>query len=141
MSSSLSPSRQTFRPQEDFLPPAGAYQLLPFRFVRFDSKRYILTSFSGEYCVVERDNLQELVTKALRPGSTAYSTLKARHFFFDAEETSALHLLATQYRTKQAPLSEFTSLHMIVPTLRCNTSCVYCQVSHKGSATQSCDMT
>jgi His-Xaa-Ser system radical SAM maturase HxsB len=109
--------------------------------VRFDSKRYILTSFSGEYCVVERDNLQELVTKALRPGSTAYSTLKARHFFFDAEETSALHLLATQYRTKQAPLSEFTSLHMIVPTLRCNTSCVYCQVSHKGSATQSCDMT
>src|ERR1035441_3798018 len=127
--------------QDEFLPETGAYQLLPFRFIPLDAKRYVLTNFVGEYCVVERDSLQALVDKTLRPGSPAYSALKSRHFFFEAGETSALHLLATKYRTKQAPLAEFTSLHMIVPTLRCNTSCIYCQASHKGTATASCDMT
>jgi His-Xaa-Ser system radical SAM maturase HxsB len=134
-------SQRHFRLQDDFLPETGKYQLLPFRFISLDEEQYVLTNFVGEYCVVERDSLQALVAKTLRPGSAAYSALKSRHFFFEAGETSALHLLATKYRTKQAPLAEFTSLHMIVPTLRCNTSCIYCQASHKGASTASCDMT
>ena len=141
MPSSLSPSHHNFRPLEDFLPQNGAYQLLPFRFVRFDTTRYLLSNFVGEHCLVESETLHELVSKTLRPSSAGYSALKSRHFFFESGETSALHLLATKYRTKQAPLAEFTSLHMIVPTIRCNTSCVYCQVSHKSSTDQSCDMT
>src|ERR1035438_5351444 len=101
-----------FRLQDDFLPETGAYQLLPFRFIPLDAKRYVLTNFVGEYCVVERDSLQALVDKTLRPGSAAYSALKSRHFFFESGESSALHLLATKYRTKQAPLAEFTSLQI-----------------------------
>lgn len=141
MSLSSVPSHRKFRPSEDFAPKDGAYQLLPFRFVQLDPKKYILSNFVGEYVVVEREALQELVTKTLRQTSATYALLKSRHFFLEAGETSTLHLLATKYRTKQAPLAEFTSLHMIVPTLRCNTSCVYCQVSHKGAAAGSCDMT
>jgi uncharacterized protein len=141
MSLSLSPSRHNFRPFEDFLPKNGDYQLLPFRFARFDSKRYLLNNFVGEHCLVDRETLHELVSKKLRPCSAEYSALKSRHFFFKPGETSALHLLATKYRTKQAPLAEFTRLHMIVPTIRCNTSCVYCQVSHKNSTAPSCEMT
>jgi len=138
---SLVPSHKKIHPPEEFSSEAGAYQLLPFRFVPLDSKKYVLSNFVGEYCVVEREILQALISKTLRPDSAAYSLLKSRHFFFDVGESSALHLLATKYRTKQTPLAEFTSLHMIVPTLRCNTSCVYCQVSHKGAAAGSCDMT
>jgi His-Xaa-Ser system radical SAM maturase HxsB len=134
-------SPRHFPLQNDFLPQKGAYRLLPFRFISLDAQQYVLTNFVGEYCVVERENLQALVAKTLRPGSAAYSAFKSRHFFFEEGETSALHLLATKYRTKQAPLVEFTSLHMIVPTLRCNTSCIYCQASHKGAAAASCDMT
>lgn len=141
MSSTLSPSRHNFRPLEDFQPKPCAYELLPFRFVRFDSKRYLLSNLVGEHCLVEPETLHRLVSKTLRSDSAGYAVLKSRHFFFEAGESSALHLLAAKYRTKQAPLAEFTSLHMIVPTIRCNTSCVYCQVSHKGSAAQSCDMT
>ncbi len=141
MSSIPSPSRHNFMPLGEFRSRPGAYQLLPFRFVRLDSTRYFLSNFVGEHCLVEPDTLHALVSKTLRPGSAEYSALKSRHFFFECGETSALHLLATKYRTKQAPLTEFTSLHMIVPTIRCNTSCVYCQVSHKGSTAQSCDMT
>jgi len=135
------PGQRKFLPPEDFVPEDGAYQLLPFRFVQLDSRKYVLSNLVGEYCVVERKTLQALVTKALRPADTAYSSLKSRHFFLESGETSTLHLLATKYRTKQAPLAEFTSLHMIVPTLRCNTSCVYCQVSHKGAAAGAYDMT
>jgi His-Xaa-Ser system radical SAM maturase HxsB len=140
MSLSKAPSHRKFCPPEDFAPESGIYQLLPFRFVRLDSVRYVLSSFVGEYCVVGREVLEKLVSKTLQPDGNAYSMLKSRHFFYESGETSALQLLATKYRTKQAPLAEFTSLHMIVPTIRCNTSCVYCQVSHKGSSAGSCDM-
>ena len=63
-----------FRLQDDFLPEMGMYQLLPFRFIPLDAKQYVLTNFVGEYCVVERESLQALVAKTLRPGNTAFST-------------------------------------------------------------------
>jgi len=109
-----------FLPLSDFLPTNSQYKLLPFRFIRFDSEQYLLTNLVGEYYLTDRTT---------------------RHFFYEDGETSPLHLLATKYRTKQAPLADFTGLHMIVPTLRCNTSCTYCQVSHKNTSASACDMT
>ena len=40
-------------------------------------------------------------------------------------------MLAVKYRTKKGFLNNFTALHMVVPTLRCNSNCRYCQVSRK----------
>jgi len=134
-------SQRTPRPSSDFLPHTGNYQLLPFRFIRLDQTRYVLSNFAGEHFVLERNSLEQFVRKALPPNCPAYAELKSRNFLFESGEKAPLHLLATKYRTKQAPLSEFTSLHMLVPTLRCNTSCVYCQVSHKDPSCGSCDMT
>jgi uncharacterized protein len=141
MSLNIDSVHRGFRSPEHFAPKLGTYKLLPFRFIRLDEQRYLLSSFAGEYYVTERAILEQLVVKTLAPASPAYSPLKSRHFFFEAGETSALQLLAATYRTKQAPLEEFTGLHMFVPTLRCNNSCVYCQVSHKGSAGTAFDMT
>jgi len=82
-----------------------------------------------------------LVKKTLTPDSSAYVELKSRHFLIDSHNAVALQLLATQYRTKQQPLSEFTGLHMFVPTLRCDNSCFYCQASRKPSTAEGFDMT
>jgi len=95
----------------------------------------------GEYTVTDRDNLVRFVKKDLAPDSDLYAQLKSRHFLTDAAHSAAFHLLATKYRTKQQHLAEFTGLHMFVPTLRCNNSCWYCQVSRKNSTAEGCDMT
>lgn len=129
------------RPISEFLPESGRFGLLPFRFIKLDNSRYVLTNFSGEYIVTDRDNLVRFVEKDLGPDSDLYAQFKSRHFLTDSAHSVALNLLATKYRTKQQPLSEFTGLHMFVPTLRCNNSCWYCQVSRKNSTAEGCDMT
>jgi len=133
--------RSPFRPLSEFLPHSGQFDLLPFRFIKLDDARYVLTNFAGEYIVTDRDNLVRFVKKNLAPDSDLYTQLKSRHFLSDSANSVALTLLATKYRTKQQPLSEFTGLHMFVPTLRCNNSCWYCQASRKNSAADKCDMT
>ena len=50
-------------------------------------------------------------------------------------------MLATKFRTKKSILRDFTSLHMVVPTLRCNSSCIYCQVARKNMDDHEADMT
>ena len=130
-----------FKPRTDFLPGSGSSSLLPFRFIRLDDSRYVLTNLVGEYVVTDRDSLVGLVNKTLPPDSNLYAQFKSRHFLIDSAGSAALQLLATKYRTKQQPLSEFTGLHMFVPTLRCNNSCWYCQVSRKNSTAEGCDMT
>jgi His-Xaa-Ser system radical SAM maturase HxsB len=130
-----------FMPKSAFLSEIGEYSLLPFRFIRLDQSRYVLTNFAGEYIVTDRDVLVRLVKKSLHPDSDIYGQFQSRHFLIDSNNSASLQLLAAKYRTKQAPLVEFTGLHMFVPTIRCNTSCSYCQVSSKGRSATGCDMT
>src|ERR1022692_3493527 len=128
--------RSPFRPISEFLPQSGHFSLLPFRFIKLDDSRYVLTNFAGEYIVTDRGSLVRFVKKDLAPDSDLYARLKSRHLLNDSAHPVALNLLATKYRTKQQPLSEFTGLHMFVSTLRCNNSCLYCQVSRKSSTAE-----
>lgn len=141
MSRSVGPESFHFHPSSAFLPPDGSYRLLPFRFARLNRSRYVLTNFAGEYVVVDREVLVQLVKKSLRTESKEYPLLQSRHFLRDTEGSASLQLLAAKYRTKQTPLAEFTGLHMFVPTLRCNNSCRYCQASHRSASAAGCDMT
>jgi His-Xaa-Ser system radical SAM maturase HxsB len=121
--------------------PTGPYSLLPFRFIRLDASRYVLTNFVGEHVVLPVETLRAFARHELRRDSETYDTLKSRHFLLDEESTVALDLLATKYRTKQAFLSGFTSLFMFVTTLRCEHSCPYCQVSRQSQDKGAFDMT
>src|SRR5205085_2823239 len=49
-------------------------------------------------------------------------------------------LLATKYRTRQARLPDFTTLHLFIVTLRCDHSCRYCQVSRVSEDRATYDM-
>lgn len=109
----------------------STYTLLPFRFLDLDESRYILTNFSGEFFVLQRDQLSPLVHGDLPMHTPLYNELKSRHFLFDGDSTVALDLVATKYRTRQQLLAQFTSLFMFVVTLRCEHSCPYCQVSRQ----------
>lgn len=119
---------------------ASDYQLLPFRFIRLDAKRYVLTNEAGEYVVLPQDVLQNFVHKRLAPNSDAYNQLKSKHFLMDVDSSVALDLLALKYRTKSVQTANFTSLHMFVVTLRCDHSCPYCQVSRQSQDKTAFDM-
>lgn len=106
------------------------YNLLPFNFKKLDDK-HLLINQSGEFLILSEKEFAELTENKLNNSSEIYKTLKAKHFLSDSDEGTklAIDLLATKLRTRKAFLSEFTALHMVVVTLRCNCKCTYCQVS------------
>lgn len=122
----------------------GGYRLLPIRFTELDVGRFVATNFAGQHLVIPKDALRDLIRHALPPDHPLVDELEARHFILrtgDGASDVALDLLATQYRTKMARLADFTSLHIFVTTLRCDTSCHYCQVSRVSEDRLAFDMT
>lgn len=107
------------------------YQLLPFTFKKLEKNNTLLINQAGEYLNISNSNFKMLHTQQLAKNSPIYSVLKAKHFIADNEENLALaiDLLATKLRTKKSFISDFTALHMIVVTLRCNCQCRYCHAS------------
>ena len=60
-----------------------------------------------------------------------YLNMESKHIVAGSNNSDVLNMLSIKYRTKKSFLYEFTSLHMVVPTLCCNSKCIYCQVSSK----------
>jgi len=106
------------------------YNLLPFNFKKRENE-YLLVNQAGEYLTLSESEFEKLTTGKLNSLDDIYKKLKAKHFISDSEEGTelAIDLLSTKLRTRKAFLSDFTALHMIVVTLRCNCRCTYCQVS------------
>jgi len=107
------------------------YQLLPFRFLRLNDDKYLVVNEVGEHLFLTGEQFSDLTSYGLSPTSETFLDLKAKHFLTDTELAPVIEMLAVKYRTKKAFLYNFTSLHMVVPTLRCNSNCIYCQVSKK----------
>src|SRR5256885_1147529 len=103
----------------------NGYTLLPFKFTRLRGNEYVATNLAGEYVILNRNTIQKLVDLGLDSDSEEYKTLKVKHFLIDEDSGIAPELLALKWRTKLAGLSDFTSLHMMVVTLRCEHSCPY----------------
>ena len=118
---------------------AQLYRLLPFRFTRIDSEELIVNE-AGEFLFVPNGTVEALIRHRFPPNTPLYQTLKAKQFLFDGESSPNLDLLATKYRTKKSFLDGFTRLHIMVLTLRCEHSCLYCQVSRQTADRAAYDM-
>lgn len=125
--------RRHFQSPDVFGGRPSAYHLLPFRFIPLDSAREVLVNEAGEYLVAPRGSARAIVTRQIDAGSNLYLDLKAKHFLFDDDSSPLLDVLATKYRTKRSFLDGFTKLHIFVVTLRCEHSCLYCQVSRQST--------
>lgn len=121
--------------------PPKTWKLLPFSHIDLDDKREILVSIAGESIVVPRGTARQLLRRELDSTTSLYLDLRAMHFLDDGRSSPLLDLLATKYRTKKSFLNGFTKLHIFVVTLRCEHSCIYCQVSRQSSDRAKFDMT
>lgn len=128
-----------FSDRSAFAPGTG-YRLLPFRFARFDARRYIATNDVGEYVLLTRDELAAFAARRLPHGTPLYRSLKSKHFLFDDDSRVALDLLALKVRTRAETVANLTGLHIFVVTLRCDHSCQYCQVSRQTEDRTAYDM-
>ncbi|MDR2790790.1 MAG: His-Xaa-Ser system radical SAM maturase HxsB [Campylobacteraceae bacterium] len=119
----------------------SCYQLLPFRFDRFNNNEYLLTNDAGEFIFLENKDFLRFVKGDMRADKNIFYNLKSRQFATDQSIEPIITMLATKVRTKKSNLNDFTTLHMVVPTLRCNSNCIYCQVSKKNLTDKNVDMT
>jgi len=108
-----------------------SYYFLPFRFKRFSSSKVLLVNDAGEYLFLSPVEFEKFINHEIKIDSQIFLNLKSKHFIYDAPEKlpSIIEILATKYRTKKAFLKNFTTLHMVVTTLRCNHRCNYCHAS------------
>jgi len=115
------------------------YQILPYRFNRLNEEIF-LSNEIGEFLYLSIDEFQRFVEHKLVSEDLAYKNLKSKQIIADNNIDSIVEMLATKYRTKKNFLTEFTTLHMVVASLRCNSNCSYCQVSKKDLTDISFDM-
>ncbi len=117
-----------------------SYVILPFRFERIDGETVFLTNEVGECVFLSTNAFREFTHYSMNNTTEEFSDLKSKHMVADGDIGPVTEMLATKYRTKKKFLNEFTSLHMVVPTLRCNSRCIYCQALSKPSEEKGYDM-
>jgi His-Xaa-Ser system radical SAM maturase HxsB len=97
--------------------------LVPFRF-REVGGDVLLTSYFGDWIFVSAEELRELYQG--RMGPELEQRLAAKNFLRDRVDPA---LLAARVQRRRAFLNFGPILHVMVVTLRCNTTCVYCHAS------------
>ncbi|WP_023602742.1 His-Xaa-Ser system radical SAM maturase HxsB [Aliivibrio logei] len=108
------------------------YRLLPIRFSQLNDEQIIITNMVGEYEIVSNSELQNIVNQSQNLRPDLLSNLHAKHMIYNGVTQVPLNMLGLKYRSKISRLKEFTSLHMVVTSLRCDYTCSYCQVSRQG---------
>lgn len=116
------------------------YIILPFNFKK-SNRQYLLVNQAGEYIFLQEEIFEDFANYRLDETNDFYKILKAKHFLTVPKELETVtDILSTKLRTRKAFISDFTSLHMIVITLRCNCLCKYCHASSVDLNTKDFDM-
>ncbi len=124
------------------MPNNQSYFLLPLRFKPVHD-RLLLTNEAGDFHFITPGEFDDILSGSLSPKLELFQDLKSKDFLAtdSADLARAVDMSATRYRSRKSFLNDFTSLHMMVVTLRCNQRCEYCQVSCEDDVAYKFDMT
>ena len=107
-----------------------------FRY-KFLNGQYLLTNEVGQYIFLGRKEFKDFTEGRLEKGCLAYNSLDQKDFIhssFDKKEA------VQRYFKKYGYLRRGTTLHIVIPTLRCNHRCIYCQVGSRSILDRGYDM-
>lgn len=113
------------------------YSLLPIRFTPLDDERFVITNMASEFMVVKKDELVQIVENPNDVNEELKKRLLTKSMIYEEGDELPIKLTGLKYKTKISRLKDFTSLHMIVATLRCDYTCNYCQVSRQNLSADS----
>jgi len=105
---------------------------------RVVGNKVVLTNYEGQYAILTMDEFRLFAEGAVPPDSALYNTLRERNFVrahYDANRA------AEKLRARKTFLDYGPNLHVMVVTLRCNETCVYCHASRAGMDAVHTDMT
>lgn len=105
------------------------YFILPFQFKYISNEEVLLVNECGDYCFISSDVFDRFIRHELNEKENHFYKLKSHLLLAQNELEVSLKKIAARYRTRKSFLRDFTTLHMMVITLRCNQHCKYCQVS------------
>jgi uncharacterized protein len=128
-----------FSPPEAYRSSGAEWQFLPFRFERLND-RVLVTNLVGEHLFLSAAEFDLLGERRLPDDSPLVRKLRAKHVIREGTDDLPVELLAIKARTRYRRLQEFTALHILVASLRCEHSCPYCQVSRQSSDKAAFDM-
>ena len=103
------------------------YTIMPINF-EYNDGRILVTSDQGEFIWISQHNFDLLLGGNLSSSSSVYHNLKSKQLIA-TDIPLAVDISAAKIRSRKKFLCDFTSLHMLVTTLRCNQKCAYCQAS------------
>lgn len=116
------------------------YVILPFTFAK-KSFGNLLVNQVGEYITLSDEEFRNFYNYTLTSNEELYKVLKSRQFLTTKNELELVeNLLSAKLRTRKEFVSDFTCLHMIVVTLRCNCLCKYCHASSVDFSQKEYDM-
>ena len=105
------------------------YSILPFQFSYRKDGSVLLVNEAGDFLFADGQEFDLFVRHELPMENELFFLLKSHNFLYHGDDNIYLRKIAARYRSRKTFLREFTMLHMMVITLRCNQKCEYCQVS------------
>lgn len=107
--------------------------ILPFRFKKLKSWKFFLSNDFGDWIVLSPNDFYKFI-KWEKLTSDIENMLFAKNFLRNSklDNNDLLLSLAQKYLLRYHYLLKWPSLHIIVVTLWCNQSCVYCHASAPG---------
>lgn len=114
---------------------------IPRIFTKFFSSDILFTSSCGEHLFLSASEYEKFCQSPELCSPETKSLLKSRFFCYESEsEQDFSDIYKIKYRTKHSYLENDTLLLMVVPTISCNCSCVYCQASSRKDSSSENDM-
>ena len=117
-------------------PKADTRLAAPFR-LRDLGGVYLLTNHAGDHIFLEPEELERFRVGELEPEDALYQRLQERNFI--ARELDTDGMIST-LRQRKSFLGQGPHLHIVIPTLRCNETCVYCHASRADMSATETDM-
>ena len=102
------------------------------------SDSILLTNTAGEHLFISEEDYGKFSKNPDTLPDSTKALLKSRFFLCEETNEAAFNnIYDIKYRTKHSYLENESLLLMVVPTISCNCSCVYCQVnSRKNNAAE-----
>jgi His-Xaa-Ser system radical SAM maturase HxsB len=110
-----------------------------FRFRALPSSdRVVITNVEGNWLVLGREDFRAFVSGNVAEGSDLFARLRERNFLRAHHDPAAAR---ARIERRRMHLDRGPILHMMIVTLRCNETCVYCHASRAEMDAVHTDMT
>lgn len=116
-------------------------RLMPFNFDRINDDTVFLSNLAGFHQFLSEENFSLLVGHSLPDDQTLADALESKLFISgNDEQTFTASVLSSGFAKRIMSDLAVNPIFMIVPTLRCDHTCKYCQVSRAAAGAKNYDL-